>query len=257
MEHTQKLFSTRGGTLILAGIAALLAGIAVFVYVHNYRDSVKSGGTAATVLVAKSLIPKGTPGNTVAKEELYQAQSIRQSQLKEGAMSDPASLRGLIAQVDIFPGQQLTAADFGASSGSLASSLSGKERAITIPIDNAHGNLAALKTGDRVDVYAGFNVTPVSGTGQGHQLVKLIMQNILVVAIGGSSGFGNDTSPQVSLRTTPNQAAELAFASDNGRLWLILRPPTGGRLSSPAPVTVETLLLGVPPVQIVRSLGGR
>src|SRR5437867_1326412 len=139
MEHAQKLFSTRGGTMILAGIAALLAGIAVFVYIHNYRSSVKSGGTAATVLVAKSLIPQGTPGEAVAKKELYQAQSIRESELKEGAISDPSSLSGRVAATDIFPGQQLTSADFTTSSGTLASTLSGRERAITIPIDGAHG----------------------------------------------------------------------------------------------------------------------
>ena len=47
MEHAQKLFSTRGGTLVLAGGAALLAAIAVFVYIHNYRDRGKPPSKAA------------------------------------------------------------------------------------------------------------------------------------------------------------------------------------------------------------------
>lgn len=257
MEAAQKLFSTRGGTILLAAIAALIAAVAVYAYVHSYRNSVESAGTPSTVLVAKSLIPRGTPGDAVATGDLFQAQTIREAQLKEGAISDPASLRGLVAQVDVFPGQQLTTADFGTSSGSLASSLSGRERAITIPIDTAHGNLSELRNGDRVDVYAGFNVTPVGGTGQSRQLVRLIMQNVQVLATSGSSSSGSTTAAQVTLRTTPNQAADLAFTSDNGRLWLVLRPPIGGKFSPPDAVTVDTLLLGIPPLKALHQLGGR
>ncbi len=79
MELAHKLFSTRGGTLLLAGLAALLATIAVLVYLSNYRSSVKASGQPATVLVAKSLIPKGTPGAVVATKQLFQATTIRQS----------------------------------------------------------------------------------------------------------------------------------------------------------------------------------
>jgi Flp pilus assembly protein CpaB len=258
MEYAQKLFSTRGGTMLLAGFTALLAGIAVFVYVRDYRHSVKQGGTLATVLVAKSLIPKGTPGDAVATKELYQAQSIRESQLREGAVSDPSVLHGRVAAVDIFPGEQLTAADFRASNGTLATTLSGFERAITIPIDSAHGILGNVHAGDRVDVYAGFNVTPVNGNGSSHAMLRLIMQNIPVVGIASSgSGLNNNGNAQVTLRTTPRQAADLAFASDNGRIWLVLRPPTGGQTSPPSPVSVETLMLGIPPQTILHTLGGK
>jgi len=235
--------------MILAGGAALLAGIAVFIYVHNYRDSVKSGGTAATVLVAKTLIPQGTPGNAVATRQLYQAQSIRESQLREGAISDPSSLSGRVAAVDVFPGQQLTASAFTASSGTLASTLSGRERAITIPIDGARGMIGNVHAGDRVDIYAGFNVNS-------QPVLRLIMQNIPVVDIITGSQFGGSSSSQVVLRTTPVQASNLAFASDNGRIWFVLRPPTRGKVTPPNLVTAGSLILRLPPIEVRRSLGG-
>src|SRR5215831_17521882 len=125
MEHAQRLFSTRGGTMVLAGLAAVLAAIAVFVYIHNYRNSVAKGGTPATVLVAKSLIPQGTPGDAVATRQLYQATTIRESQLQEGAISDVGSLKGQVAATDILPNQQLTDADFTSAGGGLASELAG------------------------------------------------------------------------------------------------------------------------------------
>src|SRR5439155_13896759 len=155
MEFAQKLFSTRGGTLILAGLAALIAAIAVIAYVKHYRNSVQKGGTAASVMVAPSLIPKGTPGTAIATRHLFQVQSIRESQLRNGAISDPASLRGKVAKTDILPGQQLTIADFASAKGGLSSELAGSQRAISISIDPAHGMIGQIGNGDRVDVYAG------------------------------------------------------------------------------------------------------
>lgn len=261
MEHAQKLFSTRGGTLILAGIAAVLAAVAVFVYVNNARDSAKSEGLAATVLVAKSLIPKGTPGEVVATQELFQVQNLRQSQLREGAIADPASLQGRVAATDILPSSQLTAADFTTSGVTLASRLTGHQRAITISLDAAHGG--QLEVGDRVDVYAGFQIQPVDasgrpvGSGQARPVLRLIMQAIPVLDLESSSGGVGNGSDQVTLQTTARQASELAFAADNGQLWLTVRPPTGAAKSPANLVTTETLLLGVPPVTVLQSFRGQ
>lgn len=262
MEHAQRLFSTRGGTFILAGIAAVLAGIAVVVYVTNYRDSVKSGGLPATVLVAKSLIPTGTPGETVALKHLYQVQEVRTSQLIDGAISDPAGLRDRVAATDILPGAQLTATDFTTTGGQLASTLTGPQRAITIPLASAQGLVDTIQEGDHVDVYAGFNVTavdsrgqPLAMGGQSRPMLRLIERDLRVLDV--STDSQSTRVSNITLRSTPRQAAELAFASDNGKVWLVLRPPTGATPSPPSPVTVETLMLGMPPVQIVRSLRGR
>jgi pilus assembly protein CpaB len=264
MELTQKLFSTRGGTFALAGIAAVIAAIAVVVYVKHYRDSVQKGATPATVLVATSLIPKGTTGTDIATKQLFQAQSIRESQLRTGAISDTASLRGMVAKTDILPRQQLTTEDFTSAAGGLASQLNAAQRAITIPVDTAHGMIGQIAAGDRIDVYAGFQVSPVdalgrplSNIGQSRAVLRLIMQNVTVMAVTKSTQFGaGGNNSQVTLRTTAYQASELAFAADNGKLWLVLRPPTGARPSPPKLMTVETLLLGASPIRELHSLGG-
>src|SRR5437762_1391604 len=206
MEIAHKLFASRNGTMVAGGLAALLAAVAVFVYVHNYRSSVNSGGTPATVLVAKSLIPKGTPGAVIETKQLFQATTIRQSQLRDGALSDPSGLTARAAAQDIYPGQQLTTSDFVAASNTLASQLPASERAITLPFDSAHGLIGQIQDGDRVDVYAGFTVIPVDSAGrpvangaQTRQVLRLIMQNIPVLAVekksgGIANGSGSDTN---------------------------------------------------------------
>ena len=64
------------------------------------------------MLVAKSLIVKGTSGTQVARRDQYQAAELPRDEVKEGAVADPAYLNGRIAVNDILPGQQLTTADF-------------------------------------------------------------------------------------------------------------------------------------------------
>jgi Flp pilus assembly protein CpaB len=260
VELVERLTSTRRGTLALAALAALLAGVAVLVYLNNYRHSLNSGATPATVLVAKQLIAKGTPGNAVGAESMFTTTTIRESQLLNGAISDPQSLRGRVAAHDIFPGQQLTTADFAVGGTSAATTLVKDQRLISIPLDSSHGLIGQVAAGDHVDVFAGFNVIPVDAKGvpvsggQSRPVLKLIMQNVPVVAITKNS---QGTSANIALKIDDLNAENLAFATDNGKLWIVLRPPSGAKPVAPKLITVETLLLGVPPVVEQRSFGGR
>ena len=261
MELAHKLVSTRKGTLLVALVAALLAAVMIIFYLSSYRSSLEAQGALVTVLVAGDNIPKGTSGNVLASKGLYTATTMRESQLREGAISDPASLRGTVAAQEIFEGAQLTEADFTAAGDSLAATLTESERVISVPLDSAHGLIGAIEAGNRVDVYAGFNVIPLdrSGTpingGQARPMLRLIMSDVPVLAVGDKAS-SSTSSTNVSLGVDDLKAAELAFAVDNGKVWLALRPSAGAAPSRPGLVTVETMLLGIPPVKVLRSLGG-
>jgi Flp pilus assembly protein CpaB len=260
MELAHRLVSTRRGTLLFGLAAALLAGIAIVAYLNSYRESVKSGGALVTVLVAGDTIPNGTAGNVLASKGLYTAATIRESQLREGALSDPASLQGTVAVREILEGAQLTAADFVPAGDSLAARLTDRERVISVPLDSAHGMISEIEAGNRVDVYAGFNVMPLDAAGrplnggQSRPMLRLIMTDVPVFAVGDKARGSGTTN--VSLGVDDVKAAQLAFAADNGKIWLALRPSAGAARSRPGLVTVETMLLGVPPVKVLRSLGG-
>ena len=261
MQLATRLVSTRRGTLLTALLIALLAGASILLYLNSYRDSLKAEGGLVTVLVAKQSIPKGTAGSVVAAKDLYTVTTIRESQLLEGAMSDPATLRDTVATREIFEGAQLTAIDFGAAGDSLAAGLTDRQRIVSVPFDSAHGLIDGIEVGNRVDIYAGFNVIPLgpNGTptdgGQARPMLRMILSDIPVLALGEKAKGSGSTN--VSLGVDDRRAAELAFASDNGKLWLALRPSAGAKASRPGIVTVETLLLGVPPVQMLKSFGGR
>lgn len=266
MEATQKLISSRRSTILLSILAAAVAGGLILVYVNRYRDSVKSQGAPVTVLVARQSISKGTAGSIIAAQSLYSATTLRQSQILSGAFSDPSSLRGKVAIRDIYPGAQLVASDFAAASTNIAASLTASDRIVSIPLNSAQGLSGALQAGDHVDVYVGFNVVPVGANGvelaggQSRPIVRRVMTDIPVVAIAGKSSgafTSSSGSTNISFKVTDQQAADLAFASANGQIWLALRPSTGAASSPPNIVTMETLLLGVPAKVVLQSLGGR
>ena len=79
---------------------------------------------------------------------------MRESQLREGAISDPSSLQGTVATREVFEGAQLTSADFAPAGDSLAAELVDRQRVVSIPLDAAHGMVGQIEAGNRVDVYA-------------------------------------------------------------------------------------------------------
>ena len=150
MQFAQRLLATRGGTIALSALAAVLAAVVFIVYLQRYRTSLESSSQPATVLVAKSFIEEGTPGSVVGTEDLFQITETPKSELKEGAISDPDSLRGLVAGKDVFPGEQLTVADFTAiSPDAVVNKISGDQRAMAVSLDSAHGNVGNIAPGDQ------------------------------------------------------------------------------------------------------------
>ena len=197
--------------MIAALLIALLAGAAILLYLNSYRESLKTEGALVTVLVATETIPKGTAGNIVAAKDLYTATTIRESQLLEGAMSDPATLRDRVATREIFEGAQLKASDFGAAGSSLAAQLTDRERVVSVPFDSAHGLINGIEPGNRVDVYAGFNVIPLGADGrptdggQARPMLRLILPDVSVLEIGEKASGAPPRRTSVSASTTSRQ----------------------------------------------------
>ena len=242
VEIAQNLFTTRRGSLFVGAAAAALAGIILVVYLHSYRNSVNSSATPATVLVAKNLIQKGTPGDIIGSSDQFQVASVPKGPLQVGALTDPAALAGRVAVTDIYPGQQLTATYFAyATPGALQTKITGSERAISVSIDSEHGMLGQIAAGDHIDIFVGLNRLGPSGP---QPVIKLLMEDITVLRAPVAGGSGIYT-----LKATGRQAAVLAYAADNGNLWFVLRPPSGAKTVIPGFVSAQTLVLGLKPVR--------
>lgn len=245
----RKLLGTRSGTLLLAGAIAALAGIVLVAFLSAYKDSVRGGTATSSVLVADGLIPKGTSGDVVIGEKLFKPATISEDKLSEGVLSDTSALAGKVATRDVYPGQQITASTFSGNSDAVRGKLTGDQRAISVPLDGAHGLIGEIRVGDRIDVLAGFN-TVSSKSGSGRPVLRTLMQNVLVLAVPEDveGGAGGETA-NITIRTDDQAAARLAFAVDNGKIWFVLRPPAGASEKPPTTVNLEGLLAGSTPIQ--------
>ena len=220
------MFSTRRGAITTAVVAALLAGILLFVFVQNYKKSGTPAVVNTPVFIASGYIPSGTPVSVIASSQLMSRTTVPSSHVVSGAIADPSVVRGEVAAANIYPGQQLTAADFVAKGTTLASQLTGNDRAIAIPVDSAHGLIGFVQAGSRVDV---LDDAGTARPGQGG--VAVLATNVLVLSPpgGGSSVAGGASSggSNIILQVTPQQANSFASAADNGKVWITLRPPVG------------------------------
>src|SRR4051794_33170508 len=245
--HLRRLLATRRGTLALAGVCALIAAGALVLFLSRYRESVKGAAAPTPVLVASSLIQKGTSGDILAEKHQFETVTRTAETVKQGAIADPALLAGKVTTADVYPGQQLTAASFVAATGTVLPKLADAERAIAVPVDEAHGLAGQVRTGDHVDVLASYT-TSNSATGQGQGVVKTLLQDKLVLRAvaqpidGGDEGKAADKS--IILRVSDREAVPLAHAADNGKVWVLLRPAAEAKQSPPAAASIDSVLRG-------------
>jgi pilus assembly protein CpaB len=246
--------SSKNGSIAAAVLTAAVAGLLIVVFLNQYRDGVNKEGVPTPVLVAQQLIEQGASGDAAGAQGLFTTSKVPRDQLKRGAVTDPADLRGKVAVTEILPGQQLTTGDFKSAGDGIVTKLAADQRAITVSLDSAHGLLGKVHTGDHVDVLSGFELESATGGGQ-RPVLRILMQDVLVLdvpkkASGAAVGGANDTS-EVTLRATARTAPKIAFASDNGKLWLVLRPQNGDLLDRTSLVTLASLLVDSKTIQLL------
>lgn len=249
----RRMLGTRSGTLALAGGAAVLAAVVLVAFLSQYRDTVKGGAAPATALVAGALIPKGTAGDAVISDALSKPSTVTTEELKDGALTDTGAIAGQVAVRDIYPGQQITAADFAKTGDPIRGKLSGDQRAIALPVDTAHGLIGTVRAGDHVDVYAAFNASG-GRNGSGRPVVKTLLQNVLVLAVPKQADeIDQGKLGDVMVRVGDREAAAVAFAAENGKVWMALRAPAGASQQRPATVDLDALLADVPTIRTEES----
>ncbi len=221
--------SGRRNGVIVAVVAAILAGVLLYAFVQHYKKSTPTAAvsTTASVIVSTGFIPAGTPASQVALGDGLQHMSVPSSVALSGAISDSSQITGEVAAKDIYPGHQITAADFTTGDVTIAQYLSPGERAIEIPIDATHGMQGYVLPGNHIDLLT-------SGGTSGKE--AMLASNVQVISIGtGTNGEAESTgSGSLVLAVSEAMAAKLAYAADNSRIWVVLRPPVWSKPSQSA-----------------------
>jgi pilus assembly protein CpaB len=213
---------------LLAAIAAAAAGIVMlFLYMQRFEDEA-SGGVPIRVLTAVQDIPLGT----AVSETMLGQRDLPQSYVEDRhiLVQDAPRIFGVRVTSGVRAGESLLWSDLATTSDQsrdLSSLVRSGQRAITIRADASASFGGLVRPGDRVDVL--LTVERASGD----PITVPLLQNLLVLAAGQDTGAQQrpgerrrpQTIGQVTLSASIEQAQLLAFASDRGRLVLILRNP--------------------------------
>jgi pilus assembly protein CpaB len=208
--------------LVLAvGGAALL-----WIYKQRFEAEV-SGGIKVPVLVATGDIALG---DRIRPDHLG-VRGIPASYLDDRAVRASAAEKivGLRVRSRIKANESVLWSDLSAAgreSRDLAGMVQPGMRAVSVPATVASAFQGLLRPGDRVDVLL---TTERAGTSE--RVTFSLLQNILVLAVGGDIGAsgrsseGGGETTTVSVGVSADQAQMLAFALDRGPLTLSLRNP--------------------------------
>jgi Flp pilus assembly protein CpaB len=214
---SSKLFTTRQGTVLLGVIAAIIAAIALIVYLEHYKNSVSQ--PAVQVLYATKAIPQGMSGDVLAQSTgFYKVEKIPHNSVQSGAITDASTLSGKYALTQINPNSQLTESQFGAASG-VQYQLKPLERAVVVDLGSPQAVGGQIGPGSHVDFWV--TTSGQGGNGVSRPIAKLLFQDMYVLGVNGAN---------VTLRAeTPAQAGQIIFASSNDTIWLALRPTVAAK----------------------------
>lgn len=208
-------FSGRRTGIYVAVAAALLAGVLIYAFVQHYKNNVTPTATSNTAIVATSYIPRGTPASMVAANNGWKLVQLKSGSIVGGAISSPTQIANEVAATNIAPGQELTSADFATGTVSLSQYLVGGNRAIEIPVDSTHGLAGYIVQGQHIDL--GTTTGAQSGT-KSRPGIGMLATNVLVLDVGANGA-------SLVLELPEQLALKVAYAADNGSIWVLARPP--------------------------------
>jgi pilus assembly protein CpaB len=227
-----------------AALVLLVAGTAVLVaYVRGADARALAGVRTVEVLVADRAIPEGTPADQLVA--LVRTEELPRKAAVEGRVTDLDELTGLVATVDVQPGEQLLRSRFGAedaagAEGTVPVPAGLQEVSVLLEPQRAIGG--RLAAGDTVGV-----VVSIDG-GKTHTVIHRVLVTEVKGApapvqadpqaeTGGqtetaSSGTAVPTqSLMITFAVTAGQAEAVVFGMEHGTVWLTLEPEdadTGG-----------------------------
>jgi pilus assembly protein CpaB len=233
----------RGKWLILSGVLAFLTSYLLLMLLKQYAMQEVSSQPKVKVVVAAQEIGE----RTKLSAGMLKLQEISADSVPPQAMTSLEEAVEAVTRQRIVAGQVLmqpmvTKQDV-SQGGLFALKVPYGKRAVSITSNEVIAVGGMLLPGDRVDVLAGYRKDLIPG-GKQQDVVKMVLQDIEVLAIGTRSRLDEPTSTAatgtdgkaaqkqqekeaarttVTLAVTPAQAEALMFADANGTVRLALR----------------------------------
>lgn len=225
--------------LLVALLFACLLAFGIYRFLSNLQTIATIKNTDQVVVATQNI-----PAKTVIGPDMVKIEPVPRGTRHALAAR---SLDQVIGKISIQPivglEQVLTSRLFtSVSESGLAYQLPVGTRAVSVDINSRIAVAYLLRPGDSVDVLISYEL-PV--TRESHSAVML--QNILVLAIGTESNIGAVAPPDaatITLAVAPAQAEYITWAEDYGRIRLALRPAGDQQLVATPGQSAKTVASG-------------
>jgi Flp pilus assembly protein CpaB len=240
--------------IIISIVLAVAAAGALLAYTAHVRDSANAGTNAIKVIVATHEVPVGTTVDQAESNGYLSYQTVRQSDLADGAVTSFAAVSGQVITQSLYSGDQLTVNRVGQpKSQTAAYRVTGNFRAVRVPFNPNSGLLDDLQVNDHVDVMTSYRKNDTI-------ITYLAAPNALVLQVNlpdSSGGLTNGASQgSVMLAVSEQQSLFIANALANSsggqssnNIWLALVGASGATY----PTIIVPALPGRFPNQVLRA----
>ena len=230
-------------TLWISLACGLLAAFLIYSYSQEKKAEYdKQYGATTNVIIARSDIREMATIDDTMLEVTQRPQDF----VEPGAVKEIEVAVGQVAAVPIKKGEQVLTTKLlhpGPETG-IALQVAPEKRAITIPVDETRGVAKLIRPGDRVDIYAAFEV------GKGNNVrreVSVMMADVVILATGlnimnsiprlqeldnqgniQTTNLTGDTKYNtVTVEATPREAQDLIYLISTGasNIYFALRNP--------------------------------
>jgi len=215
-------------------LAALFFGILAFILTHQQikTERQKILGMARDVDLVEIVSPL-SEGDTISIKNIRRRRTKRfnANSIREVRWSQRDSILQRQVDVPLEPGSFLRWEDMKAANyrgrNELSNDIPTGKRAVSISVDSVGSVTNMIKPGNRVDIIGTFRFPEMRGDQAYDTLTLTVLQNVEILAIGNafrkSDAAKIRSYSTVTLALTPKEAEMVIFASQKGRLQLILR----------------------------------
>ena len=239
---------SRGLVVAIAVVLAIVASAAVILYTNGVKEDAVTGGSLSEVVVASQDIPANTNLNPLLDQGVFSTLRVPTDAVVDGAISDLSQLRGLTSTAPILANEQIPVGRLSSGEAPQGGPLgiSDGNVAVSIRVDDEAAVNGSISRGSSIVIYATFEspeflpggtaqqqITKAGTSVQTSELPTLtttlipavrVLEVVNPVVAEGSSQSANEPVT-LTLDLTPEDAQNLVYAQETGRIWIGLLPP--------------------------------
>jgi len=231
---------------VLAVIAAIATGLAVYSYLSYLRAQVPLTGVLVPMVVAANDL---APGRVIESGDLTVVRHPERYLPPDSLGSSRLAL-GKTVTIPIYKGETITSKKLG-TQGGISSVVPPGLRGYSLRIDSGAAPAFLPEPGDVVDVIVTF---PKEVLGEPTSITVLRGKQVAAVGTSGSASSGEvaeklglegpgieSSGFALTLFVSPQEAERLAMAESLGRITIVLAPLSGDQGEQPAPIRPQDL----------------